>query len=579
MYTQGPPEAAFDDSGDRVYYDTTSFRVSDLRLMSMPNGSAINRLAKGQKFRAWAENFSDQASRTRVGIVDLTTGISKLVGNVKVESSLADLAPTRDGKRLAVASSSSSGRIDVYNTDNGSLVRTYSFAGKWIRDIDYSPDDSRIAIVTGNAELMIIRTADGVVEKALEWSGNGVRKVAFSPDWNFVAIAGSTVTRVWNLAQSHVVNDLPGSSDSLAVSNDGNRVVLANPTRVYDVPSNSLVAMQGRKDSLSVGISGDGKTIALFNSGTFDTVLNGSDATVRSVAQPWTQKTAQPKISHDGRNVFVTCITTVYKLDSQLGTEIGHTVPVGAANRLSKAGDFMTCWSPTLSYLRMFVVDGATLKTTSFIDQNLARCLDSDVSSDGTVAVTSHTSDGGTVIAFDTATQKRLWTLTGIGKEPSVSISPDSKDILVRSSSGCRKYDLKTGMFLRAYFLPSSGPGWVDYSPSGNLMVLVFGSSRRRVLVFDEGTGVAWGQYSNQHVLLRNRSDVFVDERTDRIYIGSGGGVQAFNRGSSELFGQVGVFNSEVDMRPDLGLFAFSLTSEPTGDQVGDWTCLSTLGP
>ena len=148
-------------------------------------------------------------------------------------------AISRDGLRIA---SAASGTAKVWDLSTGALVSTLSGHTGMVRSLQFSPNGMQIATGSDDATIRIWETATGRILRTIGEPHGPVSSIAYSPDGSRIA-AGTqdTIIRIWSTVSGSLLAALPGNEyrvESLAYTPDGTRLMSAHrmgPTlRVWD---------------------------------------------------------------------------------------------------------------------------------------------------------------------------------------------------------------------------------------------------------------------------------------------------------------------------------------------------------
>ena len=139
--------------------------------------------------------------------------------------------------------------IQLWQTPDGTNIRTIPARGNPVTDVAFSPDGHLLASAgTGRRFVWLWEAAGGTQAQKLAGHTAGVSGVAFSPDGGLLASAGSDQTiRLWPLPSGAQARTLPGHTGavrSVAFSPDGRLLASAGSdqtVRVWEVDSGTEV--------------------------------------------------------------------------------------------------------------------------------------------------------------------------------------------------------------------------------------------------------------------------------------------------------------------------------------------------
>ena len=165
-----------------------------------PNGAII---AAGQGFGSIGLYQSTDGTLLRT-----LTGLTGFVRSV---------AFSPDG--LTVAAGSVDGMIKLWNATDGALVRTLTGHTDVVYSVAFSPDGRTLASGSGDYTVRLWMVADGTLLRTLTGHGNGVDSVAFSPDGRTLASGSEDGTaKLWKVADGTVLGTIPIDDGVLAVA-------------------------------------------------------------------------------------------------------------------------------------------------------------------------------------------------------------------------------------------------------------------------------------------------------------------------------------------------------------------------
>jgi WD40 repeat protein/predicted Ser/Thr protein kinase len=178
-----------------------------------------------------------------------------------------------DGLRIA---SAASGTAKVWDLSTGALVSTLSGHTSIVRSLQF-PDGTQIATGSDDATIRIWETTTGRSLRTIGEPHGPVSSIAYSPDGSRIAVGTQdAIIRIWNTVSGSLLAALPGNEyrvESLAFTPDGTRLISAHrlgPTlRVWDAwgEPGTKTLIGHTRSIYSLCFSRDDKLLA---SGSFD---------------------------------------------------------------------------------------------------------------------------------------------------------------------------------------------------------------------------------------------------------------------------------------------------------------------
>ena len=185
-----------------------------------------------------------------------------------------------DGSTIATVSFYD-GIIKIWNTSDGTEMRTIPVGATNVLSVAWSPQGNTIAVATNNKFIQILRISDGYLLSTLKTNSSYVSSIAFSPDGKTLASGNwdkGDIIQLWNTSDGRLIDTLRGHTQkisTIAFSLDG--TILASggedkTIKLWKLSDNTLIksipAHNG--EVLSVNFSPDGKTLV---SGSLDSTI------------------------------------------------------------------------------------------------------------------------------------------------------------------------------------------------------------------------------------------------------------------------------------------------------------------
>ncbi|WP_051944971.1 WD40 repeat domain-containing serine/threonine protein kinase [Verrucomicrobium sp. BvORR106] len=261
-----------------------------------------------------------------------------------LEGSVAQIAMSPDGTRMATVSGKTSGTLDVWDVDLGSRMRPPTRPGGKLLDCTFSPEGRRLAVASHDAYARVFDVASGLpLTESMRHSG-AVMEVHFSGDGRRVATSavGDGNARIWDgytglPAWPWICH--PSSSPYARISADGSSVLTGGEDgalRLWRTPvegpakvtanhgAKVVTAAQGAAGRLILSLGADG-LVRLWNRATGDLtaliqpssppaavelsqdenwVVTGGENGMVQVWDSRTGKPALPDLRHGGRRIL-----------------------------------------------------------------------------------------------------------------------------------------------------------------------------------------------------------------------------------------------------------------------------------
>jgi serine/threonine protein kinase len=176
--------------------------------------------------------------------------------------SSVDFSPSN----LLLAAGSWNGEVGLWELGNANLLRTLKDNDHGILDVAFSPDNQLLAAALEDKTILIWQVSDGGVVHTLQGHQAAVREVAFSPDGTLLTSASEDHTiGLWQVSDGSLLRTMQGHAEpvlTVAFSTDGSLLASGSSDgtlRLWQVSNGQLVSMltEGSESITSVEFSPD----------------------------------------------------------------------------------------------------------------------------------------------------------------------------------------------------------------------------------------------------------------------------------------------------------------------------------
>ena len=536
----GSPIAGLDISPDDKLI-VAGLSDSSIGVWMLENGEELFRLQGHEmivtdvEFSPDGQTIVSSSADTTVRVWDVSTVslIHVLEGH---EDYIMKISVSADGTLVA----SSSAHVSVEGRDNsfhdktvriwdlatGEHIRTITPGSGYIRDVEFSPDGSSVAIATwdfangGTARVYVVST--GEETHRIYAHRNTISDIEFSPDNRFLATASADASvKIWDIDRGVLVTsfvDFGERVHDISYSADGEYMMIAlgnigdnNFPDGSDNPGDSsayLWDLQNRAEALVF----EGHT-----NWTWTTDISPDGTTMASGAGPLDYPSPENVPSLD---------TSVHLWDAETGEEkatlAGHLDTIDSVHFIADGSQILSAaWDGSIrrwdtatgEELQMYVhvpedweeiasaaeqIDQSTVvaqaaKTANREDRKVREVFMIDVLPSGEQFVSA--SAHGTVKLWDIESGDVIRTF--VGHEDwvnGVNISPDGKQMLTASSDKTiRLWDIETGEELKQFAGHTSSVNYAKFAP--NMEFLISTSWDDTVRMWDIETGAEIRQF------------------------------------------------------------------------------------
>ncbi len=409
-------------------------------------------------------------------------------------SNVLAVAFSPDGR--AVVLGDAGGTIEVWDAQQGTLVRLLAGHSKDVKSVAVSPDGRWILSGSADGTAILWELATGQRVRTFKGHTASVTGVAFSPDGVHITTASADKTVIiWNAQTGDPERTISGHTNlllSVAFSPDGRSILTASAdatARLWDaLTGRELMILKGHTDGvLKAAFSADGNYVITCSD---DGAAILWDAHTGALLRKFTGHSGPvtgAAISPDGRYVLTASYDNTARLwDAATGDELrrylGHTEGINTVVFSPDGRSFVTGASDntarlwrTLSAPPLPALNGHAASVNAAV-----------LSADGKYALSASSDHTARLWEATTGTELRVFTLqTGVVN--AVGISPDGRWLAMSSWAGTVILrDMATGDELRSFVHPG-GVLALAISPDGKQILT--GGWNGNAMLWDAATG------------------------------------------------------------------------------------------
>ncbi len=342
-------------------------------------------------------------------LIDTYKNLKNTSSANKYQAELDALTGNSSGQ--SYGSSGGSQESGAFSANLGATV-SYQLSGDYNRGGAMSPDGQKFAIGGASGNLKIFNTSDGSLLKTLTGHSSYVNGLAFSADGQKLASVCSDKTlKIWDVNGGYVLKTMTGfTTDEIAVafSPDGRYVAAGGfdkLVKIYDVQSGSLVRTLSNftGDIWSLQFSPDGRSL-LSGEGSGNIIVWNTSSWTESKRAFQSGWITSIRFTSDGQKVISTSEGTSVYVWSFPGMSQLHSV-----NHSGKA------WMSAVSPDDRYVVSSGADKTVRVWDINSGSSIQLLEGHTATVGVVLFSSDGQKIVSASDDNTIRIWNVSGVG--------------------------------------------------------------------------------------------------------------------------------------------------------------------
>ncbi len=173
-----------------------------------------------------------------------------------------------DGQLLA--SANKNGTVNIWNSKDGTLIKTINAHNKAVLYVSFSPDGKFLATASEDNTVKILRTDNWQLVETLKSHDDWVNSVSFSPDGKLLATASDdNKVRVWRRSDARLIETLEGHTNkvySVSFSHDSRTLASAGEDKkviLWSLNEHLFKIITNHNDVIKkMSLSPDGKILA-----------------------------------------------------------------------------------------------------------------------------------------------------------------------------------------------------------------------------------------------------------------------------------------------------------------------------
>jgi WD40 repeat protein/DNA-binding winged helix-turn-helix (wHTH) protein len=453
-------------------------------LLSRDHGQALD-LA----IRSW------RVAKTEEANLAVARAFPEVLATLKHGSQVVRAVFSPDGKQIVSAGNPGARLWDA----QGRLLAVLRPAKDEIEDVAFSPDGERIATVSSDQRIRILRAADGGLlatfgvstARAAPFGATVAGRIAFSPDGTRIATAGwDNTAKVWNAEDGHLLANLKGHTVivvDVGFSPDGKHIITASwdhTARIWTRDGQLESTLAGHKQIvLHARFSPDSRQIITTSGDRTARIWQSANSALVAVL-PHEGSVADAAFAPDAARIVTASddhTARIWSSNGRLLSVLQHDGPVHSA-RFSHDGRYIITAGNDHTARIWNTADGRLL---ALLEGHSDVIHDANFAPDGNSVVTG--SGDGTLRIWSTASGLVAAGLLGHrGQVHHAEFSSDGKDIVTNSNDGTsRVWSARNGNPLAT--LQGSADAFAHFSPDGQRIV-TSSADHREAQVWDRAS-------------------------------------------------------------------------------------------
>jgi len=267
----------------RPLFDLRGHRTAVLQVVFDPKRPALASIGHDRKILVW--NLERHTLARRIAPV----GRSAAAGGslLAVPRTIEGIGFLPNGELGELAVEGGVGTVRLWNTLNGSEIRTIASDDRGSRALAFSPDGAIVATTAAdgsqfNQKIILRNVSDGRVLHELRSARLSATRLTFSPDGALLLSAGGKRMNLWNVADGTMLHQIgthkktiqaitfAPDGKSFASAGDGDLIRIWNPTsgtllRDFEAEQDGVNALAYSPDGGRLASAGDDWTTRIWN--------------------------------------------------------------------------------------------------------------------------------------------------------------------------------------------------------------------------------------------------------------------------------------------------------------------------